>query len=86
MTKEIPNESTFSDCAFAGCREDKFSNFCRVLKVSNFGITRATSSLTAGIDTIGTNTAHSMRLSCPRISVLSVADSISVICAVYRGK
>ena len=32
MTKEIPNESTFSDCAFAGCKRenekwDKFSNF-----------------------------------------------------------
>ena len=40
MTKEIPNESTFNDCAFAGCKgenekEDKFStHFFRVLEVA----------------------------------------------------
>ena len=61
-------------------REDKFSNL--LFNKCNLSVTKATSSLIAGIDTIGTNTAHSMRLSCPRISVLSAADSMSVICAV----
>lgn len=46
-------------------------------------ITWATSSLTAGMDAIGTNTAHSMRLSCPRISVFMMALSRSVMRAVY---
>ena len=54
------------------------------INLAILGVTRATSSLIAGIETIGTNTAHSMRLSCPRISVLSAADSMSVICAVCR--
>lgn len=42
MTKEIPNESTFNDCGFAGCKGvnekgkgDIFStHFFRVLKVA----------------------------------------------------
>ena len=46
--------------------------------------TTATSSRTDGIDTEGTNTAHWIRLSWPRISAFSADDSRSVIRAVER--
>ena len=56
---------------------------CNSWDIEISGITSATSSLTAGMDACGTNTAHSMRLSCPLISVLRAVVSISVIRAVW---
>ena len=57
MTKKILNESTFKDCAFAGCKGENEKQgidlaFFSSSKVVNFDVTRATSSLIAGIDTI----------------------------------
>jgi hypothetical protein len=63
MTNEMTKESTFDDCAVAGCR--KMLDGQQGMRTKQKLLTKAISSLMLGIDTAGTKAAYSTRLLCP---------------------